>query len=79
MPASNLVDAGLPTSIEVWHHAWRTALRVNHDRMARLYEVVSRIVEQGHGVNITRLHDYCGGEEGLSAESVDGGPIDEEA
>ena len=47
------------------------------ERMTRLYEVVSRIVEQGNAVNITRLHDYCGGEQGLSADAVDGGPIDE--
>ena len=45
------------------------------DRMARLYEVVGRCIEQGHTINITRLHDYCGGEPGVSAEAVDGGPM----
>lgn len=35
MPASHLVDAGLPTSIEVWHHAWRTALGVAQEQILR--------------------------------------------
>jgi hypothetical protein len=45
-------------------------------RMDRLYDVVSRMVEQDHVVNLTRLHDYCFGEPGMSAESVDGGPAE---
>jgi len=52
------------------------AVAAERVRMGRLYEVVSRMVEQDHVVNLTRLHDYCADEPGLSAEAVDGGPAD---
>lgn len=46
------------------------------ERMDRLYAVVSRIVENDHTVNITRLHDYTFGVSGVSADAVDGGPVE---
>lgn len=60
-----------------YHETVMRLLAAQRERMDRLYEVVSRIVETDHSVNITRLHDYCFGVPGVSADAVDGGPAED--
>jgi len=42
----------------------------DQDRIKSLYEAVSKVISGDYDLNITRLHDYLGCEEGIAADSV---------
>jgi len=74
------VTCGTPRTDPDYEHS-EAALRAQAeaaDRMGSLYAAVSRCIEEDRCVNLTRLHDYTGGEE-IPADAIVGDVIDEQA